>query len=244
MHICIHEPGKYTIQEAPKELKPNFSHADSDRTIPAEDALGRRIWNPDAGPVYWKLETDYPYIEGRKLEIKAIKKMFIQPSLLTELVIRQKKRSTADAEIVINFFDSKTEPIFKTNPNYLAFAYGPGPGIGGDITFNADRIWTLQGKPITAIEAFEAGIITGYSNANNRLRTWDVQHTGTHEGLHTLGCNHLPGCKECVIYPYYNRQRLLQKGDKDLLWSFYEKSSYAARLKYLFLSKVLPGVIA
>ncbi len=109
--------------EAPKNLEPYFSHDPNlERTIPSADSISRRIWNPDVGPVYWKLQTDYPHIEGRKLEEKAAKKMFLQPSLLTELVIRQKRRSTSDAEIVINFFDSKAEPVFKDNPSYLAFA--------------------------------------------------------------------------------------------------------------------------
>ena len=230
--------------EAPEELKPNFSHDPNlDRLKRNDDALGNRVWNPDVGPVYWKLETDYPHIEGRKLEEKAVKKMFIQPSLLTNLVIRQKRRSLSDAEIIINFFDSKAEPIFKNNPGYLAFAYGPGTGIGGDITFNADQIWTLHGKPITAIEAFERGIIEGFTDPTNKLRTFDIQHTGTHEGLHALGCPHLPNCSGCVMFPFYNAQRLLQAGDKTLLWSFYEKSSYADRLRYFFLSRVLPGVM-
>lgn len=232
------------MQEAPPDFKPNFSHDPNlDRLKIHPDALGKRLWNPDAGPVYWKMETDYPHIEGRKLERKAIKLAFLQASLLTSLRIREKRRGTADAEIIINWFDDKAEPIFKTSPGYLAFAYGPGEGIGGDITMNASKIWTLHGKPITAIEAFERGMIEGFSNPNNMLKTWDSQHTLTHEGEHTLGCPHLPGCPKCVIYPWYNRQRILQNGDKNQLWEFYEKSSYWRRAQLFLLARVLPGVI-
>lgn len=242
MQICIHEKGKYTIQEKPEKLQPYFvtDPEITNATKPHNLSISKRIWSEKT--IFWKLQTDYTHLE-RKLQEKAVKLAVLELSVETPLVIRQRNRDSGDAHIVINFFDSKTETTFKDHPSYLAFAYGPAPGIGGDVTFNADQIWTLDGKPMTVVDAFEKGIIKQFQDPTNKLRTYDVEHTGKHEILHAFGCPHIDTCKSCIMYPFYNGERALQENDKDLLHQFYGRSSVNHKIKEYLLSRIRKGVM-
>ena len=233
-HVCIHENKMYDISEA--STIPHFSieprHVTAPRLIKTEeDAISPFIWNKDFGAVTWKLESDSADFENRKDQIKLFRRIFFQASIETPLIIHEKRRGTAEAEIIITFQGSKDNTFFKNRPSVLAYAYGASLGIGGDITFNDDHIWTLDGKPITAMEAWERGLIVGFDNADNLIKTYDAQHTGTHEGGHSLSMDHLPNCNGCVMFPYYNAQRRFQPNDLAYLYRLYGKSSVSHRIK-------------
>ena len=235
--VCIHtNDKKYSVTKEEKIIR-KFVTA-PERFKRNLEALNNKVWDPDFGKVTWKLETDSPTIDGRKAEVKLFKRVFLQPSILTDLVINQKRRSTADiADIVINF--NHTDPLFKRRPNVLAYAYGPADGIGGDSVFNTNHVWTLDGLPI---DADEYARITGkdVEDFDNTFRTYDLQHTALHEvGGHSLGLPHIPECRNCVMYPYYNGQRKFQGGDLNLLYGFYEEASLPTKLLNYLYQKIL-----
>jgi hypothetical protein len=234
--VCVHEPSKYEMREHDKipnfSLEPRFVQGENRLTrIDDPDAISPFIWNVDFGKVTWQLETDSSDFENRKDQIKLFKRVFFQASLETDLVINQKRRGSADADIRITFQGAKDNKYFKDRRSVLAYAYGASTGIGGDITFNDDHIWTLDGKPITAMSAWEKGLIEGFDNPENLIRTYDAQHTGTHEGGHALSMAHTPDCKHCVMFPYYNKQRKFQSNDLAILHRFYGKAGVSSRIK-------------
>lgn len=234
--VCIHtNDKKYSIYEEEKIIRKLIT--EPIRFKQSLEALNGKVWDPDFGKVTWKLETDSPSIEGRKAEVKLFKRVFLQPSMLTDLVINQKRRSTADADIIINF--NHDDPLFKSRPNVLAYAYGPGDGIGGDSVFNTNVVWTLDGK---IIDADEYTRITGkeVENPDNTFRTFDLQHTALHEvGGHSLGLPHILDCSYCVMNPYYNGQRKFQEGDLNLFYDFYNKVNLPTKLLNYLYYKIL-----
>ena len=237
--VCIHEPKKYTLSES--DAIPNFSIKrnlsfleDAPRLklySDPDDILGNRIWNVDAGAVTWRLESDSSDFGNRKDQIKLFKRVFFQASIETDLIIQQKRRGTAEADILINFTGAKDDNFFKNRPSVLAYAYGASTGIGGDITFNDDHIWTLDGKPITALDAYEKGLIVGFDDPTNKIKTYDAQHTGTHEGGHSLSMKHLDSCNGCVMFPYYNGSRKFHSNDLAYLHRLYGKAGVSHKIK-------------
>ena len=239
--VCVHDPKEYNLSDADK--LPNFStelksHSKYLETVPrfikhndTFTTISSRIWNKEFGAVTWKLETDSPDFNNRKDQIKLFKRIFFQASIETPLVIHRVRRSSQEADIVVTFQGSKDNSFFKNRPSTLAYAYGASSGIGGDITFNDDRIWTLDGKPMTAMDAYERGLIERFTDPTNKIRTYDAQHTGTHEGGHSLSMNHLTQCKDCVMFPYYNGKRKFHTNDLAYLHRLYGKSNVSHRIK-------------
>ena len=238
--VCVHEVGKTynTYKTYQVDTIPHFSH--DSLFVVNPDSISNKVWNPDAGPLYWKLDSDTPDIEGIELEIKLFKRVFLQIGMQTDLVIRRRRRQTADAQMVIGF--TSEDPFFKNRPSVLAYAYGPAEGIGSDITFNDNHIWTLDGKPITAKEAYEKGLIEGFSNPDNKLRTYDAQHTGLHEGGHAVGMEHIPrSVGTAVLNPMYNGLRRFSNLDLKLLWQLNGKASVSHRIIEMLLARIGAG---
>jgi hypothetical protein len=234
--VCIHEPKTYTLSDSDAipsfSIKRNLAFQDAPRLIKTtEHAISNYIWNKDYGAVTWQLESDSPDFGNRKDQIKLFKRVFFQASIETPLIINQKRRGTAEADIVITFQGSKDNPFFKKRKSALAYAYGASSGIGGDITFNDDYIWTLDGKPITALEAYEKGLIKGFDDPTNKIKTFDAQHTGTHEGGHALSMDHLSDCNGCVMFDFYNGKRKFHVNDLAYLHRLYGKSGVSHRIK-------------
>lgn len=233
--VCVHTKGNYTIES----LTPQFATTTNLKNH--QRSLTGKIWADKT--ITWKLVSDTPSIEGRKIEEDVFKLLFLQIGMYIPNRMKQLNKPTADADIRITF--SKTDPFWTERPSTLAYAYGPSDGIGGDITFNTKNyIWTPDGAPMTVTKAKELGLITGFVNPNNKIKTFDVQHTGCHEGLHAMGVKHIEkaDCDGAIMNPIYNGQRLMIKCDIDYLQSMYGvQQPNEAQLKIL-RDKIKAGI--
>ncbi len=133
--------------------------------------------------------------------------------------IRFKRERDLDvlADITLKFSRKTDDKYFKDRPSVLAYAYFPTNAlIGGDITFNDDYIWSVNGDSMSGKEAKEKGLVDPRTPDRNQLKTYNIVHTLTHECGHAIGLKHQTKCKECVMYPYYNKKvRLHDLGDRD-----------------------------
>jgi len=228
--ICVHEDGIYKNPA----IIPQFS-----TVKPHDDSISKRIW--DVQTITWKLETDAPTIAERHLEIDIIKKSALTIGMFIPNSVRQSRRSKADTDIIINFLTSKEEQFFKDRPSVLAFAFGPyASDIGGDITFNADYFWWFNGNGVDA-ETYTT--ITGkeVSAGVTRLRSYDMQHTMTHEMLHGFGLPHIT-CEKCIMNPFYNGERIPKQAEIDYLHNLYGKANLNHRIKEILLARIGLGV--
>ena len=227
--VCVHTNDKqYHMESVSSDRLPSLvSHEDINENTKANStALGGRIW--EAKHIYWKQESSYQWINDKTIE-RMIKAAFLEPSMHTSLVIQKRNRSMSDAHIVVNWLGKKDEPYF-TSDSILAFGWGPGRGIGGNITMNADVGWILDGRKITVKEAYELGMIENYdrNHPDNVWRTYDPLHTFKHEGGHALGMKHIETLDEkltAIMYPYYNGLRKFGDADLKYIESLYGKAN-------------------
>jgi hypothetical protein len=200
-------------------LKPSFATT-SPKLKDHPLSLSKKIWADKT--VTWKLESDSPSIEGRNIELEIFRRVFTQIGLYAPNRIVQLNKSTADADIRINF--TKTDPYWVSMPSVLAYAYPPQNGIGGDITFNTKSyIWTPDGAPMPVTKAYDMGLIPGFTDPKNTIKTFKLPHTAVHEGLHAMGVPHIEkaACPGAMMNPIYNGEILMQKCDIDYLQSLY-----------------------
>lgn len=197
-------------------------------------------WKTDT--IYYHFESDCSDILGFDNELKAFRLAALAWTLATNLKIRQKRRNTADAEIQVRWSDSEHDDLFKARPNVLAYAYYPAISreIAGDITFNDSHLWSLDGANVPAHFAdpehypVESPVM---------MKTFDIQHTTTHELGHALGLKHSSNsCRDCVMYPMYNGQRNLRPNDTERIQKFYEKASTSERIRKMLIGRIKGGV--
>lgn len=189
-----------------------------------KDALNGRVWD-SSEPVYWQLDSTYEFLTYDE-QVDIVKNAFLELSLTTPLVIRQKRRKGGDAHIRINWLHERDEKYFAKNKNVLAFAYGPQTGIGGDITMNSSKIWRTDKTPLTAFKAKELGFIENFHDPTNIVSSFDPVHTLKHEGGHAFGMKHLENVqfsKTDVMYPYYNGLRMFGDNDHEYIERLYGK---------------------
>ena len=217
---CIHTKGNYTQTSFVKDFA--TAPVVSSKLFDHPDSISRKIWADKT--ITWQLLSDTPSIPGRNIEIEIFKKVFLQIGMYIPNRIIQLNKSTADADIRINF--SKDDPFWTERPSTLAYAYGPQVGIGGDVTFNTKNyVWTEDGAPMNVVKAYDLGLIAGYSNPNNTIKTYKTPHTGVHEVEHAMGCPHIAkeDCPGAVINPIYNGNIFMQQCEIAVLQKFYGK---------------------
>lgn len=248
MDICVHNDNKsydyfpdYALRLTSVDRTSVIRHS----VKPNDLSISNRVWSGDE-TVYWQLDSDYEWISKKNLK-NLIKLSFLQASFETPLVIRQKRRLSSDAQIIIKYLHKKDERFFRDRPSVLAFAYGPSGGIGGDITMNADRLWLLRDEPLTVVEAFEKGYIDGYDKQfpNSTVKYYDPQHTHTHEGGHALGMPHITDINQrnkAVMYPFYNGLRIFGEEDLNILKQLYGKASLNHKIKEYLIGRILKGI--
>ena len=221
--LCVHTSDKhYTTHE--EEKIPQIS----EKTKYNKNALNSSIW--DEKEIYWRCDSKYEWIDDKMMN-KLIKFAFLESSMSTPLRIR--KTNHGDAHIIINWLGNKDDKYF-TSPSILAYAWGPGMGLGGNVTMNSDVLWLLRKEPLTAKEAKEKGYIENYSNPTNIIRHYDPLHTLKHEGGgHALGLNHITDINQrdkSIMFPYYNGLRKFGDADITYLQSLYGKSSVGKQI--------------
>lgn len=245
--ICVHTNDKHyfdmPVEKAnisTKSWNESITHA----TIANTDALNDQIWDENE-IIYWKRESGYEFIDDKIMD-KMIKASLLESGLQTPLVIRQRKKQTADAQIIINWLGAKDERFFKDRASVLGFAYGPGRGIGGDCTMNSDHLWLLRKDKLTMLEAFEKGYIDesrfDRDHVNNTIKFYDPLHTLKHEiGGHALGMRHIQDVSQkfkAVMYPFYNGLRRFGNTDLAYLWDLYGNASVNHKIKEIILNKI------
>ncbi|HSA75474.1 MAG TPA: matrixin family metalloprotease [Candidatus Nitrosocosmicus sp.] len=205
MEACFHTNDKHYTTRQIEEQTIN------ENTKYNATALNHSIWDSDT--IYWKRESSYEWIDDKLMD-KMIASAFLEASMLTKLKIR--KTNHGDAQIIINWVGKKDDSYF-SSPSILAYAWGPSPGLGGNINMNSDVLWLLRKEPLKAIEAKALGYIDNFQFPDNEIRFYDPLHTLKHEGGHALGMNHITDlnmAKKAIMYPYYNGLR--QFGDADI----------------------------
>lgn len=237
-NFCVHTTDKKYVQTQ-KITERDFSTTNiiSHKLISNPYALNNQIWD-SSEPIYWQLDSEYEFLTKQE-QIDIIKAAFLETSLLTPLMIKEKRKETGDAHIRINWLGSKDEIYFRDHGSVLAFAYGPQVGIGGDVTMNSDYLWRLDKTPITVKEAYDLGFIKNYDKAypDNILKTYDPLHTMKHEGGgHSCGMQHLEDVSlkdSAIMYPYYNGKRVFSPEDRKHLFQLYGESNIASRVSRL-----------
>lgn len=219
LQACFHTDDKsYSYKVIQKAF--SVSGALSENTKPHDQALGKRIW--DEQEIFWNCDTSYPWLTTEQID-NLIKAAFLEPSLLTPLKITKKNRRMADAHIKISWL-KKSEDSNLTSNSDLAYAWGPGRGLGGNIVMNADVLWLLRTTPLLAKEAKDLGYIENYADPNNKIKFFDPLHTLKHEGGHAVGMNHITDLTQklkAVLYPFYNGLRIFGPADVSYLTLLY-----------------------
>jgi hypothetical protein len=134
------------------------------------------------------------------------------------------------ADIQIRFSTDTRD--FAEGTNVLAFAYFPGQGrVQGKVVFNDNRIWTLDGKPIKAIDALKRGLVDRIdpNYPDQLLKTYNLIHVLIHELGHTLGLRHAvrgSGFKN-VMDPIYSGLLELSPYDLYRLYKKYKHRIWA-----------------
>jgi len=217
---CVHTNDKhYTTHEALSSRILGIN----EKTRPNTNALNQAVW--DADTIYWKRESSYKWIDDKIMD-KMINAAFLEMGMHTRLRFQKRNKDTSDAHIKINWLGKKDESYF-TSQSILAYGFGPGQGLGGDITMNSDNLWLLRKNPLKAIEAKALGYIDNFQFPDNEIKYYDPLHTLKHEGGHAVGMNHITDlnlAKKAVMYPYYNGLREFGEYDINYLQRLYGKS--------------------
>ena len=226
-----------------KEMRPR-----TDRSLATvspneyDSNINEKDWKWTAGEtVTWKIET----ISDDFNNMYDMQRIFALAFMawrihIKDIKFRRVRRRTATADIPINFVPKDMDALFKSRPGVLAYAYFPTPTspIGGDMTYNDDYIWTADGEPVNAhkVDPLHYPIDTKVM-----LRTYNLQHTGTHELGHALGLRHAENCATCIMNAFYNGEVAPQPNDVERIQGFYGKRNLSAYWLNYFVWRVKRG---
>jgi hypothetical protein len=224
--LCVHTNDKhYNLRESQISEKIKYH----------SDALNKSIWDTDT--IYWRRDSSYQWIDDKTMD-KMITSSFLEASMQTKLKIR--KTNHGDAQIIINFLGKKDDSYF-TSPSILAYGWGPGMGLGGNITINSDNLWLLRKEPLKALEAKRLGYIQNYQFPDNEIRFYDPLHTMKHEGGHALGMNHITDITQrdkAVMFPYYNGLRKFGEADISYIKSLYGDAKINKKIEDIIRNRI------
>jgi len=109
----------------------------------------------------------------------------------------------------------------------LAYAYYPKTSHAGKIVFNEDYLWSLNGNPVNAHEAYPMQYPFG---TRTTIKTWNMVHVLIHEIGHSLGLTHDANNSKSVMWWSYNGQLHLNKYDIKRITDKYGKRRWNPRI--------------
>ncbi|HEC65441.1 MAG TPA: matrixin family metalloprotease [bacterium] len=172
-------------------------------------------------------------------EWKAARTAFrVWQNRVKDIVFKYERDPNKRADIEITF--TKDDPLWADGKKgTLAYAYFPVADndqftLAGDMFFNDWIEWTKDGAPYDKVNP---------DGSISKVKTYLLVHTLVHEIGHAIGLKHSNGCRECVMYPYYNEVVILARLDIDRAQSFYGISTKSQRFINYFRDRLLRGII-
>ncbi len=161
---------------------------------------------------------------------------------IKDIKFRRIRDTTAQTpDIPLTFIEAENDKLFTDRPSVLAYAYFPtNSPIGGDITFNESRHWSLDGAPIPA---WRVDPIHYDKDSPVKMASYNMVHTMIHEIGHALGLKHDEYTRDAIMYPYYNGSVNLHTRDIERIQLFYGKRNISSRWTDYFARRLRMGIV-
>lgn len=140
-------------------------------------------------------------------------------------IILKSVKQNQNPDIIIEWTPAKYDDLFSKSKGVMAWAGYPKTRYQGILKINDDLIWTYDGSPIDA-KTYTA--ITGkpVADPRNKFKTYNLNQTLRHELGHILGLSHSDSCRDCIMFPFYNKSLELQPIDIKRITAKYGKRTW------------------